>query len=85
MSDCIEVTVLCFAGLKERIGKKEISLSMPAGTTCGQFKEQFLTSFPQIQKYASHLLVARQGHYLSDCDVLSHQDQLACFPPVSGG
>ncbi len=85
MPDPIQITVRCFAGLKETIGKPELSLSLPANCTCAQFKKQLVTAHPDAKIYSSHLLVARNGSYLSDADLINDQDELACFPPVSGG
>lgn len=85
MSETIQITVLCFAGLKEKIGAARVCLSLDAGSTCAQFKEQLITAYPKIQALSSHLLVARDGKYIDDSVVVQHEDELACFPPVSGG
>ena len=85
MTDSIQVMVRCFAGLKEKIGKPEFSLVLPSGCSCAAFKEQLVASWPEAAVYSSRLLVARNGSYLNDSDLIHDRDELACFPPVSGG
>jgi len=85
MSDPVQITVLCFAGLKEKIGASKLSFSMPANCTCANFKQRLVTAHPEAKVYSLHLLVARNGSYLNDTDIINNQDELACFPPVSGG
>ncbi len=85
MTDSIQVTVRCFAGLKEKIGKPEFSLVLPSGCSCATFKEQLVAFYPETSVYSSRLLVARNGSYLNDADLINDRDELACFPPVSGG
>ena len=85
MTDSIQVTVRCFAGLKEIIGKPEFTLVLPSHCSCSTFKEQLVAFYPEAAIYSSRLLVARNGSYLNDSDFISDRDELACFPPVSGG
>lgn len=85
MSDQIQITVLCFAGLKEKTGASKLSFSLSAGCNCADFKKQLIAAHPQAGIYSSHLLVARNGSYLDDSDIIENRDELACFPPVSGG
>ncbi|MBL4885245.1 MAG: MoaD/ThiS family protein [Planctomycetaceae bacterium] len=85
MTDSIQITMICFAGLKEKVGSGRISLTIPVNSTCTEFISQLVASYPQTQVYSSCLLVARNGNYLNETDIIQDQDELACFPPVSGG
>ena len=85
MSNSIQITMICFAALKEKLNQARLEISLEADSTCADFKKQLAANYPTISQLVPQLLVARNGAYLKQTDIINDQDELACFPPVSGG
>ncbi len=81
----INITVLFFANLREIIGKKEISLEIPEGTTVKEFKIIIGETYPEISPALDSTLISVNKEFGFDGDVLPKEAQVALFPPVSGG
>lgn len=74
-----------FAALKDIIGESEMSLEIARRTSVRKIFGQLTSRFPDLKKYERVLLVAVNEEYGSfDTDV-SPGDEVAFFPPVSGG
>lgn len=62
-----------------------MSWTVPAATRVEHLRRRLATEFPAIAVIASHLFVAINGDYAADNTVLQDGDEVAFFPPVSGG
>jgi molybdopterin synthase sulfur carrier subunit len=87
-----------FANLAETAGTKEVSVDVAAGATFGDALDALLSAHPELREevldaegdIADHIRVLHNGDnpfvekegYET---VLSEGDELALFPPVSGG
>lgn len=80
--------IIFFAQLREQIGAAHVEINFPSQvTTVGELLS-FLRSlgepysavinFPRLQ-------IAVNQHYARAGDAISNQDEIAFFPPVSGG
>jgi molybdopterin synthase catalytic subunit len=81
----VRVRVLFFGAAREAAAD-ELTLSLPAGATARDAFERLLADHPLLRRFRSSLLVAVNQEYARDLGVgLSDGDELALFPPVSGG
>lgn len=80
-----KVKVLFFATLKERAGIGQAELEIPDSVSVTQFKQFLFDKFPQIPQNPSTILVAVNGEYAFDSDLIPNGAEIALFPPVSGG
>jgi molybdopterin converting factor subunit 1 len=78
------VTVLLFASYAESIGKNQLALDLPAGSTSGDVLDHV-----QVLRGAARLplapLLAVNERYVRRDHVLSAGDEVAIIPPVAGG
>lgn len=82
------IKILYFAGLREKIGHAEERLELPpAITTLGQLRDHLVALDAAHQCLASlrNLKVARNQELAKFDDALADGDEIAFFPPVTGG
>ncbi len=78
----IKVKLLMFGPLAEKMGTREIDVSLVQGTSLNDLAMQF----ELVDMLSSGLRVAIDGHLESDLTKLLHDDaEVAFLPPVSGG
>ena len=78
----IEVRVRYFAALRERRGVEEESLQIPAGLCIGELWAQ-LADVHDLRDET--VLMALNHRYAKPAEVLAADDEVAFFPPVTGG
>lgn len=76
---------MLFAGVRESVGQREISLDMAEGATVADLRRALSERYPQIQGLAASLSIAVNLEYSPDETVLAPEDEIAVIPPVSGG
>ena len=82
----IRVLVLFFGAAREAAGCDEASLTFPAGLLAADAFEEILTAYPLLRRFGRSLLFAINQEYSKDSEREIHEgDELAVFPPVSGG
>ncbi|WP_411715606.1 ubiquitin-like small modifier protein 1 [Natronomonas sp.] len=87
-----------FANLGEAAGTKHVEVPAEAGDTFGEAFEQLLSAHPELEdevldengEIRDHIRVLRNDHnpFVKDDGydtILEEGDELALFPPVSGG
>ncbi len=79
------VKIRLFASLKDIIGSNEILLKVNEGDTIADLKESLFQIYPSLSSLKFPLIFALNHKVASDSTVLSFQDEIALFPPVSGG
>ena len=77
----MHIHVRFFAGLRERLGVAELQLSLPEGATVAQAWEQAVPDEP----LSANVLAARNMEYVDVGSHLADGDEVAFFPPVTGG
>ena len=78
------VTVLFFGAARDIVGQPEIQLALPAKTAAGAL-EELLQRFPGLRRFGRSLLFAVNQEYAQPDREIRDGDELALFPPVSGG
>jgi molybdopterin synthase catalytic subunit len=82
----INVRVLFFGAAREISGADEIGFSLPEKVNAQQAFQQILQRFPALnEKFGRSLLFAVNQNYASGDETVQNGDELAIFPPVSGG
>lgn len=79
------IRLLCFAGLREILGRAELQLDLEDGTTVGGLKATLEQRWPALAGRMSTVRVAAGHEFLRDGDPLPANVELALIPPVSGG
>lgn len=81
----ISLRIMFFATLKERAGTKFVEVSLPPGSRVSDLKTWIAQHYPQIEPSMPTCLVAIDHEFASSQDELFDGQEIALFPPVSGG
>ena len=79
------LTVQLFAAAAELAATRKVQLSVPDKITVAELREQLIQTVPQLTALKNSLLVAVNNQYASNEQQIQMTDEVACFPPVSGG
>ena len=81
------IKVLFFAQLREMLERESLELTLPAGLTVAQLKRQLAEKGGRWQlMFAEQEVLVAVNQVIRDDDyVLSAGDEVAFFPPVTGG
>lgn len=79
--------VVFFARLKEQIGTDQISIELTQQTTVKEIKQALIALHPHWQTAlsATNLLAAVNHDIVTEDAIVQQGDELAFFPPVTGG
>jgi len=82
----LQLRVQVFARLREKLGRDEISVSVPPAATVASLRaaigELCSHEFANLIRVSA---VAVNGEYASEHAILKPTDEIALIPPVSGG
>ena len=78
----MQVRLRFFAALREQLGTRAVR-SVPAGTTAGALWEALIAETPGVG--AVQVRIAVNERYVEAGHRLAEGDEVAFFPPVSGG
>ena len=81
----MEVRVLVFAMLIDRVGSKEVTVQVADDATVGDLKNQMVESWPDLAGAMDTIATAVNMTYVKQDHRLSADDEVALIPPVSGG
>lgn len=81
----IAVRVLFFGAARDATGKGEIDLVLPSTPTAASALAAVLQEFPALARFGRSLLFAVNQEYAQADREVHDGDELAVFPPVSGG
>jgi len=79
------VTVLLFASLAEKAGRRRVELPLNDGETVGDVCERLFIDFPDLRAFQPRLVYAVDEEYARPGDRVPQGSTLALIPPVSGG
>ena len=80
----MKIMVRYFASLREATGVKEEEIELPDGSTVGMLLGQ-AKELHSTLKGRSAILVSVNGEFVQASRRLKAEDEVAMFPPVSGG
>jgi MoaE-MoaD fusion protein len=83
--DSMTVRVLFFGAARDVAGAEEIALDLPMKSTAESARRAVLMRYPGLQEFGRSLLFAVNQEYAEADRQIQEGDELAVFPPVSGG
>ena len=81
----MQVKVRLFATLRQSAGWKEKTIEAPEAATVGELLKVLEHEYPTLQLTGRSLYAAVNQEYARFDQALRAQDEVALFPPVSGG
>lgn len=84
-AETISVRVLFFGAARDAAGHDEVDLTLRAPADAANAFAQLLTAYPALRKFGKSLLFAVNQEYAHADRAVRDGDELAVFPPVSGG
>lgn len=82
----MRITVLFFATLRDRIGARQLEIALDAGAQdIGGLRSELMRRHPAASQNLQVALAAINEEFAFDGDALQDGDEVAFFPPVSGG
>src|ERR1043166_1374202 len=85
MSDALKVQVLFFGAARDVVENNPIEISLAAPATVSTAFQSLIAQFPDLERFGRSLLFAVNQEYATSDMPLKENDELAVFPPVSGG
>jgi len=83
--ETIRVRLLYFGAAREEAGREEEQLEVGAPATAASVFEEVLRAHPALRRFGRSLLVAVNEEYAGTEAEVRAGDEVAIFPPVSGG
>ena len=81
----MNVSLQLFAGLRELIGERWLSLDLDEGATVFELKDCLATRYPAAQGLLPRVVCAIDDEYVAQDEKLHEGARVALIPPVSGG
>ncbi|NWF68900.1 MAG: molybdopterin converting factor subunit 1 [Chloroflexi bacterium] len=81
----MNVTILFFATLKDLAGQSRLVLTLPDSATVADVKRALIAQHPQLSPNLDSAIAAINREYAFPVDAVKEGDEIAFFPPVSGG
>ena len=85
MSERVSIRVLFFGAARDVVDTNPLDVSLEAPATVGSAFRQLTERFAQLERFGRSLLFAVNQEYATPETPLKDDDELAVFPPVSGG
>jgi len=84
--ECVRVRLLFFGAARDVAGANEIELDLKTPATAHSALEEIRARYPELRRFGRSLLFAINQEYAQEPDMpIREGDELAVFPPVSGG
>jgi MoaE-MoaD fusion protein len=85
MTNQVSIRVLFFGAARDVVDANPLDLSLEAPATVRSAFESLVARFSQLERFGRSLLFAVNQEYATPDTLLKENDELAVFPPVSGG
>ena len=85
MTDAVKVRVLFFGAARDVVDQNPLELSLAAPATVSTAFKTLVAKFSDLERFGRSLLFAVNQEYATPDTMLKENDELAVFPPVSGG
>ena len=77
--------VLLFATLRDLAGQAEVTLNLPAEASIADVRAALAEAYPALTPYLDTAIFAVNHAFTTEETTLNPTDEIAAFPPVSGG
>ena len=81
----IKVRVLFFGAARDAVGQEQIEVDLESPINAVRARAHLLARYPSLQRFGNSLLFAVNQQYAENDREIREGDELAVFPPVSGG
>ncbi len=81
----MSIRVLFFAGLAEATGFRETTVAAEQFPNVASIFDRFVHEFPKLESHRRSLLCALNSEFAGPDQPVRDGDEVAFFPPVSGG
>src|SRR5215213_11773229 len=85
MTDAVKVRVLFFGAARDIVDQNPLEISLAAPATVSTAFQTLVQRFSDLERFGRSLLFAVNQEYATPDTILKENDELAVFPPVSGG
>jgi Molybdopterin converting factor, small subunit len=85
VSDNDKIKVRLFAVLREVVGEREITITVPSGITVSYLNNVILMKYPQLKSFSNKFVTSVNCKVTTGDTVITSSDEIALLPPVSGG
>ena len=85
MTEQVSVRVLVFGAARDAVASNQIEISLEAPATVSSAFRKLVERFAGLERFGRSLLFAVNQEYATPDTSLNDNDELAVFPPVSGG
>jgi molybdopterin converting factor subunit 1 len=85
VSDNDKIKVRLFAILREVVGEREITISVPSGVTVSYLNNEILKKYPQLNSFGNKFVTSVNCKVTTGDTIITSSDEIALLPPVSGG
>ncbi len=85
MSSPVKIRVLFFGAARDAVAANQLDLSLDSPATVSSASQKLTQRFSELQRFGRSLLFAVNEEYATPETTLKENDELAVFPPVSGG
>ncbi len=79
------IKVKLFGISTEIVGKREMTLLVPVGTTIGNLRKEITKLYPSLDMANIPFVFAVNNKVVDEEVRVTHLDEIAILPPVSGG
>jgi molybdopterin synthase catalytic subunit len=81
----MDIQVKLFATLRDRIGSSHVTVDLPADATVSMLLDRLAAAQPKLEPYLATCVVAVNQEFAFGSTPIRSSDEVALFPPVSGG
>ena len=85
MSERVSIRVLFFGAARDVVDTNPLDISLETPATVASAFRYLVARFAQLERFGRSLLFAVNQEYASDTVLLNDGDEVAIFPPVTGG
>ena len=85
MNEPVKIRVLFFGAARDAVDTSPLEISIHAPATVSSAFQNLVARFSGLERFGRSLLFAVNQEYATPETVLRENDELAVFPPVSGG
>src|ERR1044072_3526493 len=85
MNEAVKIRVLFFGAARDAVDTNPLEISIHAPATVSSAFQNLVARFSGLERFGRSLLFAVNQEYATPETVLRDNDELAIFPPVSGG
>jgi molybdopterin converting factor subunit 1 len=80
-----KIKVRLFAILREIVGEREITITVPTGITVNHLNNEILKKYPQLKSFSNIFVTSVNCRVTTGDTIITSKDEIALLPPVSGG